>query len=78
VRDDLASIEAPVLVLRGGQGWDGRPLDERDDHSLQLMRERVPNLEVATIEGAHPGYAVVQKPSECAAIVSEFLGRHPL
>jgi pimeloyl-ACP methyl ester carboxylesterase len=78
VRDDLASIRAPVLVLRGGQGWDGAVLDERDDASLRLMRERVRDVRVATIAGAHPGYAVVQRPSECAAIVRDFLGRHPL
>jgi pimeloyl-ACP methyl ester carboxylesterase len=78
VRDDLASIEAPVLVLRGEQGWDGAVLDERDDASLRLMRERIPGLEVATVAGAHPGYAVVQRPRECAAIVREFLVRHPI
>jgi len=78
VRDDLAAIEAPVLVLRGEFGWDGTILDERDDPSLGLMRERIPGLEVATVPGAHPGYAVVQRPRECAAIVREFLGRHPM
>jgi 3-oxoadipate enol-lactonase len=78
VRDDLASIEAPVLVLRGDLGWDGTPLEERDDASLQLMRERIPGLEVATVANAHPGYAVVQRPRECAEVVREFLGRHPI
>ena len=78
VRDDLASIAAPVLVLRGGQGWDGSDLAEGNDPSLALMRERLPTLEVATVPGAHPGYVIVQRPRECAAIVDEFLGRHPL
>jgi pimeloyl-ACP methyl ester carboxylesterase len=78
VRADLASIAAPVLVLRGGRGWDGSSLDEADDRSLQLMRERVPDLQVATIADAHPGYAVVQKPEECARVVRAFLAQHPL
>src|SRR5439155_8486951 len=75
VRDDLGAIEAPVLVLRGELGWDGSPVDENDDPSLVLMRERIPGLEVATVAGAHPGYAVVQRPRDCAEIVRAFLGR---
>jgi pimeloyl-ACP methyl ester carboxylesterase len=78
VRADLSAIEAPVLVLRGELGWDGALLGERDDPSLALMRERMPGLEVATVAGAHPGYAVVQRPRECADAVREFLNRHPL
>ena len=78
VRDDLAAIAAPVLVLRGALGWDGAAMDEREDPSLQLMRERVRDLEVATIPGAHPGYAVVQRPRECARAVVCFLARHPI
>jgi pimeloyl-ACP methyl ester carboxylesterase len=78
VRDDLSAIAAPVLVLRGGRGWDGAALDENDDPSLGLMRERMPALEVATVADAHPGYASLQRPAACAAIVSAFLRRHPL
>ena len=77
VRDDLESIAAPVLVLRGGRGWDGSDLADHDDPSLQLMRARLAALEVATVPGAHPGYVAVQQPRRCAAIVEEFLGRHP-
>ena len=78
VRDDLARIRAPTLVLQGNRSWDGRPLDEAQDESLALMRERIPALEVATIPDAHPAYVLVQKPQECARAVRAFLGRHPL
>lgn len=78
VREDLAQIEAPVLVLRGDQSWTGGAIAERDDGSLELMRERVPRLEVVTVRDAHPGYAVVQYPEECATKVKDFLARHPL
>jgi pimeloyl-ACP methyl ester carboxylesterase len=78
VRDDLARIVAPTLVLRGGRAWDGTPLDEDADPSLGLMRQRVPNLEVATVPDAHPAYVIVQEPEACAAIVTAFLARHPL
>ena len=78
VRDDLEHIKVPTLVLRGARSWAGSELDERDDPSLELMRERMPQLEVASIQGAHPGYAVVQKPEECGKVVRDFLARHPL
>jgi pimeloyl-ACP methyl ester carboxylesterase len=78
VRDDLAHIKAPTLVLRGERGWDGSILDERKDISLKLMRERMPTLEVATIPDSHPGYAAAQKPKECSTAVRDFLARHPL
>ena len=78
VREDLAHITAPTLVLRGDQSWDGSLLDESADASLQLMRERVPRIEVATVPDAHPAYVIMQKPRECAEIALAFLGRHPL
>ena len=78
VRDDLARIQAPTLVLRGDRSWDGSRLDEGADHSLQLMLDRVPEIETATVPDAHPAYVVMQKPAECATIVRGFLGRHPL
>jgi pimeloyl-ACP methyl ester carboxylesterase len=76
VRTDLARITAPTLVLQGDRTWDGEPFDESRDASVALMRERIPSLEVATIEGAHPAYVLVQKPQECARVVREFLERH--
>jgi hypothetical protein len=65
-------------VLQGDRSWDGRPVDESQDASLALMRERVRSLEVATISSAHPAYVLVQKPEECARTVRTFLERHPL
>jgi pimeloyl-ACP methyl ester carboxylesterase len=78
VRSDLTRIRAPTLVLRGEQGWDGLILDERRDDSLNLMRRTIKNVKVATVMDAHPSYAVVQRPAECAEIVQAFLARNPI
>lgn len=78
VRDDLAAIAAPTLVLQGARTWDGRDADEADDPSLTLMRQRIPRLEVASIPGAHPAYVLVQEPAAVAAAATAFLDRHPL
>jgi pimeloyl-ACP methyl ester carboxylesterase len=78
VRDDLAGIRAPTLVLMGDRTWDGRTIDPADDGSLQLMRERVPDLDAHLVPDAHPGYVAVQKPEEFAAAARAFLARHPL
>jgi len=78
VRSDLDRIGAPVLALLGGLDRSGRPADLRKDASLALLAERVPQLEVAVIEGSHPAYAIAHKPRECSEVVIEFLRRHPL
>ncbi|UGS33899.1 alpha/beta fold hydrolase [Capillimicrobium parvum] len=78
VRDDLAGIQAPTLVLQGDRTWDGRTIDPAEDPSLQLMVERVANIETKLIPDAHPGYVAVQKPAEFATGAREFLERHPL
>jgi 3-oxoadipate enol-lactonase len=76
VRDDLGRIRAPVLVIQGDGGWAGDAPVE--DASLELMRERLPSLEVTVVPGAHPQYVLVQKPAECAQAAVAFLRRHPL
>lgn len=78
VREELARISAPTLVVQGGQGWDGSTAEKQDDPSLALMRERMPQLEVVDIPNAHPGYVFVQQPEACAAAATDFLSRHPL
>jgi pimeloyl-ACP methyl ester carboxylesterase len=78
VRDDLAGIRAPTLVLQGNRTWDGRTIDPSEDPSLQLMLERVERIETHLIPDAHPGYVAVQKPAEFAAGARDFLARHPL
>ena len=78
VRDDLARIRAPTLVLQGNRTWDGETLDPADDQSLALMRERIAGLELANVDDAHPAYVLVQQPARCAAIARDFLARHPL
>jgi pimeloyl-ACP methyl ester carboxylesterase len=78
VRADLERISVPTLVLQGDHGWDGQPLEATDDHSLQLMRERIPQLEVVTVPGSHPAYVIAHKPEDCAAVVRDFLARSPL
>ncbi|MHB1809863.1 MAG: alpha/beta fold hydrolase [Solirubrobacteraceae bacterium] len=78
VREELAGIEAPTLVLQGDRTWDGRTIDVSEDPSLELMRERVGNLEVQLIADAHPGYVAAQKPAEYGAAARAFLARHPL
>jgi pimeloyl-ACP methyl ester carboxylesterase len=61
VRDDLARIQAPTSCSGASRSWDGSRLDEGADHSLQLMLERVPEIETATVPDAHPAYVVMQK-----------------
>lgn len=78
VRDELPRIRAPFLVVQGDVGWAGERVDPDDDPSLALMREAMPQLEVAVIEGAHAGYVLAQEPQRCAATVLDFLHRHPL
>lgn len=78
VRDDLASIRAPTLVLQGERTWDGRTIDTSDDPSLTLMRERIPQLELALIADAHPGYVAAQKPKEYATAARRFFDTHRL
>lgn len=73
VRDDLGDVSAPVLVLRGDQGWQGGAGDAATDASLELMRERIGRLEVATIPDAHPGYVLIQRPNACVERLVEFL-----
>ena len=76
VRDRLAAIEAPVLVLQGDRSWDGTKLDTSVDPSLDLIRERIPHVEVATLD-AHPVHLILQKPEEAASRVAAFLGDAP-
>ena len=78
VRDDLAAITAPTLVVQGSRTWDGRELEPADDPSLTLMRERIADLEVASIADTHPGYVYVQQPERAAAAAEAFLDAHPL
>jgi pimeloyl-ACP methyl ester carboxylesterase len=76
VRDDLARIEAPTLVIQGDLGWAGGTIAE--DASLELMRARIPQLEVEVIPDSHPQYVLVQRPEACAAAAIAFLERNPL
>lgn len=76
VRDDLASIAAPTLVVQGDRTWDGRREPAERDPSLSLMLERIPSVEVAQIADAHPAYVYVQQPGAVAAAARDFLGRH--
>lgn len=78
VREDLWRVKAPVLVVQGDRSWDGEVLDPAGDASLQLIRDRIPEVKVAVIAGTHPAYVLVQKPEECARAVQEFLARHAL
>ncbi|MBS1880400.1 MAG: alpha/beta hydrolase [Actinobacteria bacterium] len=78
VRDDLAAIQAPTLVVQGDRSWDGRPVDPADDPSLTLMRERIPDFDVAIIADAHPAYVAVQRPDRYAAAAEAFFDAHPL
>jgi pimeloyl-ACP methyl ester carboxylesterase len=78
VRAELPRIRAPFLVVQGDQGWAGERLDPADDPSLQLMREAMPQLELAVIPDSHAQYVLAQRPRECAAAVKAFLGAHPL
>jgi pimeloyl-ACP methyl ester carboxylesterase len=78
VRDDLARIAAPTLVVQGSRTWDGRDLDPGLDPSLRLMRERIARLELASIPEAHPAYVFVQQPAAVAAAATAFLDAHPL
>ena len=76
VRDELPRITAPVLVLQGGQGWEGESLDLEADESLRLLRGGITDLEIAIIPDSHPGYVLAHKPEECARAVRGFIGRH--
>jgi 3-oxoadipate enol-lactonase len=78
VRDALPHVRVPTLVLQGDVSWDGRHLDVSEDHSLAFLREQIPHLEVAIVEGTHPGGLPMQRPEEYARVVREFLSRHPL
>jgi pimeloyl-ACP methyl ester carboxylesterase len=77
VRDRLAAIKAPVLVLQGDRSWDGTKLDTSIDPSLDLIRDRIPRVEVATLE-AHPVHLILQEPEEAASRVAAFLGAFPI
>ncbi len=78
VRADVAGVRAPVLVLQGGQDYEGRPLDPASDASLRLMRDGIPGLEVEIVPDSHPGYVLAHKPEVCAELARSFLARHPL
>jgi len=78
VRDDLAKIEAPTMVIQGSRTWDGHDLDPADDPSLSLMAERIPSFEVASIPDAHPAYVFVQEPEAVGAAARRFFDAHPL
>jgi pimeloyl-ACP methyl ester carboxylesterase len=78
VRDDLADVRAPTLVVQGALGWDGSVVEPGADPSLELIQERIPGVEVATIADAHPAYVLAQQPEAAAAAVRRFLERHPL
>ncbi len=77
-RDDLERIKAPTLVLEGDHDWSGNVVDPEADESLNLMRQRIPQLEVAIIPDSHSAVVIIHKPEECARIVLDFLRRHPL
>jgi pimeloyl-ACP methyl ester carboxylesterase len=78
VRDELSRIQAPVLVVQGDMGWAGEQIDPEDDPSLQLMRERIPQLELAVIPESHAAYVLAQRPAECSKVARTFLARHPI
>jgi pimeloyl-ACP methyl ester carboxylesterase len=78
VRDDLAAIAAPIRLLQGGRAWDGEDLPLADDPSYAVMRERIPQLEVARIPDAHPAYVLAQRPVEAAREAAAFFAAHPL
>ncbi len=78
VRDDLAGIVAPTLVVQGSRTWDGRDVDPDGDPSLVLMRERIADFAVASMPDAHPAYVFVQEPAAVAAAATAFLDAHPL
>jgi pimeloyl-ACP methyl ester carboxylesterase len=77
VRDRLADVRAPVLLLVGDRSWDGTPLDTSIDPSLEAIRERIPQARVETLH-AHPVHLILQEPERAAAIVQEFLRMHSL
>jgi pimeloyl-ACP methyl ester carboxylesterase len=78
VREDLARIEAPTMVVQGARTWDGRDLDPAEDPSLRLMAERIPDFEVASIPDTHPAYVFVQDPEAVAAAATRFFDVNPL
>jgi 3-oxoadipate enol-lactonase len=72
IRDDLAAIEAPVMVLQGDGDWGQGEMAA--DPSLELMEERIAGLEVCRLPD-HPGYVLIQRPEECARAVIDFFKR---
>ena len=68
VREDLAGVDAPILVLQGDQGWQGERRAADEDASLALMRERLRRLEV---DGAR------RAPRLCAASAAARVRRPP-
>jgi len=75
VRDDLAAVEAPVLVLQGDEGWEGERRSAQHDQSLELMRARLARLELTVVPNAHPGYVLLQRPEVCAERVRSHVDR---
>lgn len=78
VRAELDAIAAPTLIVQGNRTWDGRSLDPRHDPSLSTMLERIADVRVAQIAGAHPAYVYVQRPREVAEAGRAFLAQHAL
>ena len=78
VRAELPRIAAPFLVLQGDVGWAGERVDPEQDPSLRLLRQSLPQLELAVIPGAHAAYVLAQRPRECADALLAFLAAHPL
>jgi pimeloyl-ACP methyl ester carboxylesterase len=78
VRVELPRIRAPYLVVQGDMGWAGERVDPERDPSLRLMRDAMPQLELAVVPGAHAAYVLAQQPRECAEAVRRFLAAHPL
>jgi pimeloyl-ACP methyl ester carboxylesterase len=77
VRDDLPLIQTPMLVLKGDHDPLGEPAEDETE-STRLVLAQVPQVELHVIRDAHPTYALVQRPEECAAAGRAFLRRVPL
>jgi pimeloyl-ACP methyl ester carboxylesterase/ketosteroid isomerase-like protein len=78
VRDDLDKIKSPMMILQGNHDWSGQEIRPEDDHSLVLMREKIPHLEVETVPDTHPALVLVQQPEFCAEKAKNFMRRHPV
>lgn len=74
VRECLPDLKVPVLVLRGGHDFEGRPVRD-DEPSLSMMYRDVRRLEVVTIPESNPGYVLIHKPRECAQTAVDFFTR---